>query len=61
MKEERRNLSVFFSNFMVGFNDFHLKDIRIIQYDFQTAARKKSACLPIKTMHGLVVALPFEI
>ena len=30
-----------FSNFTFGFHSFHLKELKISQYDFRTGARKK--------------------
>ena len=44
-----------FSNFTVGFHGFHRKNLKIIQYDFGTGARKKIWWLTIKTIEYLAV------
>ena len=49
-----------FSNFTFGFHDFTLNELKIIQYDFGTGARKKikdkRECFCRGTI-GLIVAL----
>ena len=49
---------LFFPHFTFGFHGFHIKEIKIIQFDFGTGARKK-ICRCLGTV-GLIVA-PWKI